>query len=237
MTYTSVKLHSRELKAELRPTAMTQPMARAEMWNARYTAAEYVYGTTPSAFLASHSALFSSGATALVLADGEGRNGVYLASLGVRVTSMDISSAGADKARRLAAERGVDLNITRGDILAYDWVPAAYDFVVAVFIQFLNASQRSRVFKGIRRTLKPGGRVLVHGYSVEQMRYESGGPRVLDHLYTEAFLADAFAGFEIVRLSRYDSVLKEGKGHAGVSALIDLVATKLPSDSEECIPS
>lgn len=212
---------------------MTQPMARAEMWNARYAAAEYVYGTAPSAFLSSQSALFSPGATALVLADGEGRNGVYLASLGLRVTSIDISSAGNDKARRLAAERGVDLNIIRGDILTCAWVPEAYDFVVAVFIQFLNTTQRSLVFEGCRKTVKPGGRVLVHGFSAEQMGYESGGPRVLDQLYTEALLADAFAGFEIVRLSRYELVLKEGKGHAGISALIDLVATKLPSDVKE----
>lgn len=112
------------------------------------------------------------------------------------------------------------------DIMEWEWTPDAYDVVAAVFIQFLDPQQRSAVFAGMQRTLRSGGRLLVHGYRPEQIEFGTGGPADPTHLYTEALLADAFADVGIEVLHSYDTTITEGAGHAGMSALIDLVATK-----------
>jgi SAM-dependent methyltransferase len=198
----------------------------APMWDERYSTTEYVFGTEPAAFLTRYAHLFEPGSDALVVADGEGRNSVYLATQGLHVTATDISEVGIDKARRLAAERGVTVDFRVADVLAWDWEPEAYDLVVAVFIQFLDPQQRAAVFDGLQRTLRPGGRLFVHGYRPEQLGYTSGGPKDPAHLYDEALLTDAFAGMEIEVLESYDAVISEGAGHSGMAALIDLVATR-----------
>lgn len=205
---------------------MTMDMAGAPMWDARYATSEYVYGTEPAAFLDRRADLLTPGARTLVVADGEGRNSVHLASLGLDVTAMDISEVGVAKARRLAAERGASVDFRIADVLAWDWVPDAYDLVVGVFIQFLDPQQRATVFEGMQRTLRPGGRLLLHGYRVEQLAYGTGGPPDPRHLYDERVLSDAFAAMDVEVLESYDTELVEGPGHAGMSALMDLVATK-----------
>ena len=133
---------------------------------------------------------------------------------------------GADKARRLAASQGVALEVVVGDIADWPWPEAAYDAVAAIFIQFAPPALRDRIFAGIRRSLKPGGLALVHGYTPKQLEFRTGGPSVLEQFYTEAMLREAFAGFEILELRSYEDVLDEGTAHSGPSALIDLVARK-----------
>lgn len=201
-------------------------MSGAPMWDQRYSTNDYVFGTEPAAFLVDHAHLLQPGASALVVADGEGRNSVYLASLGLDVTAMDVSEVGVAKARKLADERGVTLDLRVADILTWEWEPDAHDLVVAVFIQFLDPTQRTSVFRHLQHTLRPGGRLLLHGYRPEQIAYGTGGPSNPAHLYDEALLTEAFADMDIEELRSYDTTLHEGAGHAGMSALIDLVATK-----------
>jgi 2-polyprenyl-3-methyl-5-hydroxy-6-metoxy-1,4-benzoquinol methylase len=205
---------------------MTMNPFEPSMWDERYSTDGYLFGTDPAAFLARNAGLLTPGATTLVVADGEGRNSVFLAEQGLDVTAMDVSSVGVDKARRLAAERRVSVDFRLADILAWEWAPEAYDVVVAVFIQFLTPQQRVTVFSGLQRTLRPGGLLLLHGYRPEQVHLGTGGPSDPDHMYTEALLAEAFADLEIEVLHSYDAVITEGAGHAGTSALIDLVARK-----------
>lgn len=156
----------------------------------------------------------------------KGRNSVYLATRGLRVTAMDVSEVGVDKARRLAAQRGVDLDLRVADITAWEWTPEAYDAVVAVFIQFLDPRQRAAVFAGLQQTLRPGGVLLLHGYRPEQIQHGTGGPSDPAHLYDEALLREAFAEMEIEVLEAYDAMLQEGAGHSGLSSVVDLVARK-----------
>ena len=196
------------------------------MWDQRYSTAEYLFGTAPAAFLKQHAGGLSPGSETLVVADGEGRNSVYLAELGLNVTAMDVSEVGVGKARQLAAERGVTVDFHVADIMKWEWAPEAYDVVVAIFIQFLDPQQRTIVFEGMQRTLRPGGRLLLHGYRPEQIAYATGGPSDPAHLYDEPLLAGAFAEMEIEILHSHDTNIVEGPGHAGMSALIDLVATK-----------
>ncbi|MEO1060533.1 MAG: class I SAM-dependent methyltransferase [Actinomycetota bacterium] len=196
------------------------------MWDERYATDEYVFGTEPAEFLRTRAALVRPGQRALVIADGEGRNSVFLAGLGLDVTAMDASAVAIDKARRLADDRGVTVDFRVADLLDWDWTSEAFDVVAGIFFQFLEPDERSEVFAGMCRTLRPGGRLLVHGYRPEQVAYGTGGGPRPELKYTEALLRAEFAELSIERLESYDTELVEGTGHVGRSALIDLIATK-----------
>lgn len=205
---------------------MSTNIAGAPRWNARYAADGYLFGTAPAQFLIDNAPLLVAGNSALVVADGEGRNSVFLAEQGLRVTAMDISTTGVAKARALAAERSVSVDMQVADILSWDWQAEAYDLVVGVFFQFLDPQQRETVFAGMQDALLPGGRLLIHGYRPEQLAYATGGPSVADYMYTEDLLLSEFDGLEVELLKSYDVEVVEGSGHVGMSALIDFIATK-----------
>jgi SAM-dependent methyltransferase len=196
------------------------------MWDERYSIDDYLFGTEPADFLVAQVHLLEPGLRALVVADGEGRNSVYLAQQGVEVVAMDASAVGVAKARKLADARGVEVDFRVADIMTWEWAPDAYDLVVAIFIQFLTPDQRPTVFDGMQHTLCPGGRLLLHGYRPEQVALGTGGPPNPAHMYTEELLRDAFGAMDIERLESYDAEIDEGTGHSGMSALIDLVAVK-----------
>jgi len=195
-------------------------------WDARFAGDEYLFGRAPNAFLARQASYLVAGQTALAVADGEGRNGVWLARQGLEVLSLDASAAAQHKAQRLAAEYDVTLRLVRADLAEWPFPEAAFDVVAAIFIQFADPALRTRLFAGIVRALKPGGLLLLEGYRTEQFGYGTGGPRVAENLYTEPMLRDAFAGLEILSLDSHDAEIAEGTGHHGMSALIDLVARR-----------
>jgi len=197
-----------------------------DFWNARYATDDYIFGTAPNVFLASQAAHLKAGQRVLSIADGEGRNGVWLAEQGLAVHAIDFSPAALDKAAKLAAARGVTLEIEQVDVLAWSWPEAAYDGVVAIFIQFVPPPGREQIIEGIRRTLKPGGTLILQGYTPKQVEFATGGPSNPANLYTEADLRNWFGGWNIVHLNEHDSVISEGAHHHGLSALIDLVAIK-----------
>ena len=196
------------------------------MWNQRYSAPGFLFGTDPARFLVEQKAYLKRGQTALAVADGEGRNSVYLAEQGLRVTAMDSSDIGIDKARGLAAARSALVDYVLADLHTWEWKAGSYDLVVAIFIQFAEPAFRDAIFSGMKQTLKPGGVLLLHGYTPKQIDFGTGGPSRVENLYTEALLRDAFGDMEILRLQSYEREVDEGRGHSGMSALIDLVARK-----------
>lgn len=198
------------------------------MWSARFREAgdDYLFGTEPSRFMAEHVRWFESGATALSVADGEGRNSVWLAEQGLAVTALEISPVALSKASKLAAGRGVAVDFVLGDALDWTWPAAAFDLVLAVFIQFAAPTERAKLFVDMQSAVKPGGLLLLHGYTPKQLEYKTGGPPCADHLYTPELLRQAFAGWDILELREYEAELREGTAHCGTSALIDLVARK-----------
>lgn len=196
------------------------------MWNDRYDRPDYLFGTAPAVFLTEQAEWLRPGLRALAVADGEGRNSVYMAGQGLDVVAFDAAEVGLDKARRLAAARGVTVDFRLSDIESWDWDAAPYDLVVAIFIQFADPALRARIFEGMTRALAPGGVLLLHGYRPEQVDYGTGGPPLRENMYTEEMLRAAFADLEILRLESYDREVQEGEGHSGMSALIDLVARK-----------
>ncbi|KAA6183470.1 class I SAM-dependent methyltransferase [Thiohalocapsa marina] len=196
------------------------------MWDQRFDREDYLYGTEPSQFLVAQSEWLHPGQRALAIAEGEGRNAVYLAERGLQVTAVDSSRIALAKARTLAENRAVQVDFRHSDLQHWHWAPAAYDLVTAIFIQFAEPALRSAIFAGMQQTLAPGGLLLLHGFTPAQLAYGTGGPPCAELLYTPELLQEAFADLEILRLESYEQTLQEGVGHAGPAALIDLVARK-----------
>ena len=194
-----------------------QENVELKRWNGRYSAPAYVFGTEPNAFLASQAPRLKPGMQALSIADGEGRNGVWLASQGLEVTTFDFSPVGVEKARQLAQQRGVSgrYHCSVADLDSWDWDARQYDIIAAIFIQFATPPERARMFAGICRALKPGGLLLMEGYRPEQIPYGTGGPKVPEQMYTAALLREAFSALEIVEMREYDAEIDEGEGHGG----------------------
>jgi 2-polyprenyl-3-methyl-5-hydroxy-6-metoxy-1,4-benzoquinol methylase len=197
-----------------------------EFWDERYDTDAYIFGTAPNVFLASQAELIRPGMRALAIADGEGRNGVWLAGQGVQVHAIDVSPVALEKARKLAAERGVTLEFQQADVLNWTWPQAAYDLVVAIFIQFAPPAERERIIEGIRASLKPGGLLILQGYTPKQVEFATGGPPQAANMYTAGLLRDWFGDWDILHLHEHESFISEGSHHHGMSALIDLVARK-----------
>ena len=202
------------------------------MWSTRYREAgdDYLFGTEPNRFLAHHSALLQSGQTVLSVADGEGRNSVWLAEQGLEVTAVEISAVAVGKARKLAQGRHVAVNFLIADMLHGDWpsgeLVGAFDWVVGIFIQFAGPAERERQFGAMKRATRAGGGILLQGYTPKQLEYRTGGPSAVENLYTEEMLRQAFADWTIEELIEHEVDIEEGAAHKGRSALIGMIARK-----------
>lgn len=207
-------------------------MDQNAIWSERFRAAgeDYLFGVQPNRFLEHRSDRLRDGRTALSVADGEGRNSVWLAEQGLDVTAIEITEVGVAKARKLAAGRNVRVKFEIGDILAPDWPPVrhhnAYDWVVGIFIQFVGPAERTHQMTALKWVTRPGGRILLQGYTPRQLDYKTGGPSAAENLYTPAILEGLFADWIIEELVEYEDDIHEGSGHQGRSALIGLVARK-----------
>ena len=203
-------------------TGFSNPQA---MWDKRFSTPDYVFGEEPNAFLVSQAARLGMG-HALALADGEGRNSVWLAQQGFSVDAFDFSVPAIDKAKALAEKHQVSVHFIHSDWQSFDWKPAHYDLVAGVFFQFAGPDERAELFEKIKQCLKSGGVLLIQGYGKNQLTYNTGGPGKLDHLYDEDLLRQAFAGFEVQVCETYETIITEGAGHSGMSALLGFVARK-----------
>jgi SAM-dependent methyltransferase len=205
---------------------METMMSELERWETRFAAPGYLFGTEPNAFLKSQAHLLRPGQKALSVADGEGRNGVWLAEQGLDVQSFDFSPQAVAKARDLARRRGVTLKTEVADLFTWVWPTAAFDVIVAIFFQFAGPDTRERMFAGIKQALKPGGLLLMEGYHRRQLAFGTGGPSNVANLWTRELLEGAFADFSSVQITDEDRALAEGDHHVGMSALVDFVGRK-----------
>ena len=196
------------------------------MWDERYAQDGYLFGTEPNEFLVSQRHWLKPGMSCLAVADGEGRNGVWLAQQGLHVLSVEASAVALEKAKKLAQQRGVAIDFEQADLAHWQWGENRFDVVAAIFIQFAPPALREQMFAGIKRCLKAGGLLLLQGYTPRQLEYKTGGPSVAENMYTEALLRNALGDMEILHLREHDDHIGEGTAHSGMSALIDLVARK-----------
>lgn len=195
-------------------------------WDTVYAEPHYVFGTEPNAFLVAQKARLKPGQRALAVADGEGRNGVWLAEQGLDVLSVEYSLPAVEKAKQLAQARGVQLSFQIADVLTWTWPVQAYDIVAAIFIQFASPADRTKLLQHLQDALKPGGLLILQGYTPKQVEYKTGGPPQAENMYTPALLRTAFSEMEILHLAEHEEFIAEGTKHYGMSALIDLVARK-----------
>jgi SAM-dependent methyltransferase len=195
-------------------------------WQGRYSSPDYLFGKEPNYFLASCKPLLPRSGKVLSVADGEARNGVWLAEQGLDVTSIDFSEAAQVKAAALAKERGVKINLIHTDVHAWSYPADAFDVVVEIFTQFSAPSDRAQKWAGMRKALKTGGLLILQGYTPKQLDYGTGGPKELENLYTRDLLEKTFGDFHDVKFVEEELEMHEGAGHGGMSAVIGLTARK-----------
>lgn len=194
-------------------------------WDEKFSPDDYQYGTRPNAFLAAEAWRLDPGSEVLAIGDGEGRNGVWLAQQGHRVTTVDVSPRALQKASKLALDRAVRLSTICADLRSFNWPLESYDAAVAIFVHF-RPGDRQGVHRGLANALKPGGLIVLEGFTPDQLAYGSGGPPVAEMLYTPDMLATDFDGFDIVHCEAGDTWLKEGPLHQGQAATVRFIARK-----------
>jgi SAM-dependent methyltransferase len=200
--------------------------AEYERWEGRFAVADYIFGKAPNYFLVACKPLLPRCGKALAIADGEGRNGVWLAEQGLDVVSVDFSPAAQRKAKALARARGVKVTFEQADVHAWTYPQCTFDVVVEIFTQFSSPAERAIKWANMRNALKPGGLLIIQGYLPKQLEYGTGGPKQIDNLYTRAMLEEAFRDFHDIRIAEEDVEMREGTAHAGISAVINFTARK-----------
>jgi len=198
----------------------------AAMWNQRFADEGYLFGREPNEYLRAKASLLPRGGQVLCVADGEGRNSVWLARQSMKVEAFDISAVGVEKARRLAADAGVSVDFNVADCDGWGWSTESHDALVAIFVQFADPAMRERLFANMARALKSGGVLVLQGYTPKQLDYKTGGPGELSHLYTADLIRESFKTLHTLELVEYEADLNEGARHTGRSALLGFVARK-----------
>jgi hypothetical protein len=197
------------------------PTLRAmNFWDQNFAVQGYKYGTAPNAFLVWQAPRLPPQSAVLVPGDGEGRDGVWLAQQGHRVTAMDGSSVGLQKAQVLAAERGVPLQTVLGDLSDWAPAPASFDAVVLTFVH-LPPAIRADAHRRLAAALRPGGLLLLEAFHPLQLQHSSGGPKDATMLYSPELLRADFAG-QLEELMAWQGkvTLDEGPGHQGTAHVI-----------------
>ncbi len=193
------------------------------MWNERYGSDEYIYGTQPNVFLAENSKLLTG--PVLSLAEGEGRNAVFLASLGLDVLGVDGSEVGLAKARTLAESRGVGIKTEVADLATYEPPENGFGSVISIFAHLPSVIRR-RLYRLVELSLKPGGIFLLEAYHKLQLSRNTGGPKDPDLLMARLDLEKAFPNCEVILSQEIEREVIEGEYHTGLASVVQFIAKK-----------
>jgi SAM-dependent methyltransferase len=196
------------------------------MWDERYQTHEYIFGDQPCQWLIMNRHRLPHSGTALALGDGEGRNGVFLAEIGLDVTSIDLSEVGLNKARNLAKTRGVKIKTIHADLENYQMEPESQDLVASIYCH-LPETIRKTVHQRVETALKPGGVYILEAFHECQLDYQSGGPKTLDLLYNLEALINDFRSLQILEACQGLCHLEEGSRHSGLGYIVRLVLQKV----------
>jgi SAM-dependent methyltransferase len=194
------------------------------MWDERYSSEEYAYGTKPNEFLEANAHHLPKGRL-LSIAEGEGRNAVFLAKQGYTVTAVDASRVGLDKARKLAEENEVDLELIQADLAVYDLGENQWDGIVSIFCP-LPSSIRKQLYKKVEAGLKRNGVFLLEAYTPEQLRHGTGGGNSVDVMQSKETLKLELPNLTFQHLIELERSVIEGTYHTGIGAVVQAIATK-----------
>jgi len=192
------------------------------MWDERYSAEEYAYGTNPNKFLEANVSSIPKGKV-LSLAEGEGRNAVFLAKQGYSVTAVDSSLVGLNKARKLAEENGVIVEFIHTDLAEYDLGENKWDGIVSIFCP-LPSSIRKQLHKKVEAALKRNGVFLLEAYTPAQLKYGTGGGNSVDVMQSKESLSLELAGLKFKHLIELERDVVEGIYHTGIGAVVQAIA-------------
>lgn len=199
-------------------------MSQKEFWNKKFSREGYLYGKKPNAFLVSCSANFKKNHRLLCLGEGEGRNAIYFAKRGYEVVALDASDVGLKKLQEHASEYNVEIKTKCLDL--NDWEPEKkYGSIVASYLHMYK-NERDNLFRKIYESLKVDGFFAGEFFSVNQLNYNSGGPKDIDLLYTTKDFENAFPGCEYHKLEETITILDEGDGHQGEASVIRVIVQK-----------
>jgi SAM-dependent methyltransferase len=200
-------------------------MSGPSKWDDRYGEAGFAYGTDPNDFLAASLHHLPPTGSILCLADGEGRNSVFLAEHGYRVTAVDSSPVGIEKGRVLAAERGVAITACVADLADYPLPDDTYDAIISIFCH-LPPPLRRRLHGRIPFSLKSGGVFLLEGYTPRQLDLGTGGPPVKELLMELATIREELSPLRIIHGIELEREVREGRLHTGLGSVVQLIAVK-----------
>ena len=194
-------------------------------WDERYADSDYLFGTAPNDFLKSVTDRLAPNSRILCLADGEGRNGVYLATLGHKVTAVDQTRVGLEKAKKLAEQKQVSIETIKADLAEYDLGVESWDCIVSIFFHIPSAV-RAHIYPRIITALKPGGILILESYTPEQLNHGTGGPSIADLMLTKDELAQNFSEMNVKHLEELEREVIEGAGHTGLASVVQLLALR-----------
>jgi SAM-dependent methyltransferase len=194
------------------------------MWDERYSTEDYAYGTNPNQFLELNINRIPKGKV-LSLAEGEGRNAVFLAKQGYSVTAVDASSVGLNKARKLAEKNEVVIEFIHADLADYDLGENKWDGIVSIFCP-LPSSIRKQLYKRVQAGLKPSGVFLLEAYTPEQLNHGTGGGNSVDVMQTKESLRLELADLRFQHLVELERDVIEGVYHTGIGAVVQAIASK-----------
>ena len=198
-------------------------------WDQRFQIPGLLFGSRPNQYLESQTSRLNPGMKALLVADGEGRNGVWLAKRGLRVDTFDSSLVAVAKAQAFASKEGVSISTQVCSWQDWPWSERRFDVVAAIFVQFAPPGEREQLFARMRSSLAPAGLLVVQGYTPEQLNYRTGGPDNPAQLYTREWLLAQCQGLRVLDLTEERRVLQEGSAHLGLSATIGITAMQAPA--------
>lgn len=196
------------------------------MWNQRYQTDDFVYGTDPNTFLAQNAHLLTD--PVLSIAEGEGRNAVFLASLGRDVLGIDGSEIGLAKANKLAASRGLAIQTQVVDLATYEPPEGTFGSIISISAH-LPSLIRKRLHRLLERALKPGGIILLEAYTVAQLSRHTGGPKDPDMLMSAAELEQEFPNCQPLLSQEIEREVVEGTFHTGLASVVQFIARKQSS--------
>lgn len=204
---------------------MVNPKTDFALWDERYSAEGFFYGNDPNDFLRSQAGRIRPRGDVLCLAEGEGRNAVFLAGQGLNVTAVDGSQVGLTKLKGLAAQKHTSVETICADLADFDMGREKWDAIVSVWChlpQTLRADVHARVVKA----LKPGGVFILEAYTPRQLQYKTGGPPVVELLMTLEALKSELVGMDFLHGVEIDRMIHEGRGHEGQSAVVQVSARR-----------
>lgn len=194
-------------------------------WDDRYAASDYLFGTAPNDFLKTVAHQLAPNSQILCLADGEGRNGVYLAAQGHTVTAVDQSRVGLEKAKKLAQQKQVSVETIKADLAEYDLGVESWDCIVSIFFH-IPSEVRANIYPRIIAALKPGGSLILESYTPNQLNHKTGGPPTSDLMLTKDQLTQYFSEMNLEHLQELEREVIEGTRHTGLASVVQLLALR-----------